>query len=385
MARGSDCALRSAALLATLAVSMLLPMPPATAAQQAGLKDMVYVSPTWGYTVRWYASEWVVADESSQGETDNLTLQDALGNTVSFTGTPGFDGDAVACLDEMTATLLATPGAADPESVLGDFDAPYESREPEQAYSLMQVRLPVGGVLVDHAVYLECQTLVPGEAVFQRRYAGPVGVLDQWYDDIVETLEGVDLPASAWLPMPDQETALWTGYAPLCSGSRTNAVMLRDEQDQPRLLVGLADAADDVRVVSFENVSDQPVTVAPANLVLDVTVFDVETMTDKSVGTPQPPYTVTWEDGGTAEADGSRVLQPGERASVQVAIAPVDTSAIPCGEGPMRPTVVLEYRDAESGQTARLDSNALETCVESLATDITGSGASGRPKLRLSR
>jgi hypothetical protein len=249
----------------------------------------------------------------------------------------------------------------------------------------MQVRLPVGGALVDHAVYLECQTLVPGEAVFQRRYTGPVGVLDQWYDDIVETLEGVYLPASAWAPMPDQEAALWTGYPPLGGGPRTNAKMLTDEQDQPRLLVGLADAAGDTRVVRFENVGDEPVTVEPANLVLDVTVFDVESMTDESVGTLQPPYSVTWEDEGAADADGSRVLQPGERASAQVAIAPVDASAIPCGDGPARPTVVLEYRDAESEQIASLDSSALESCAESQSTLISTSGATGRPKLRLSR
>jgi hypothetical protein len=102
--------------------------------------------------------------------------------------------------------------------------------------------------------------LVPGFVV-----SSPVAVLDQWYDDIVETLEGVFLSASAWLSNPDQEQQIRAGIAPLNGAWRTNAVILPNDEGDPQLLVGLADAASDIRVVRFENVSDEAVTVDPEN------------------------------------------------------------------------------------------------------------------------
>ena len=365
------------ALLSAVAMWFVFPSTPRILAQESVLKDAVYVSPTWGYSVRWYSGEWTLAEESTEGQTDTLTLLDALGNTVSLSGTSRFDGDAVACLEEMVEQVLATPGAADPETVEGDFGMLYESREAEQAYTLMQVRLPVGGALQDHAVFIECQTLVPGEAVFQRYYSGPVGVFDQWYDDIVETLEGVFLPASAWLPIPDTEKQVWTGMAPLSGDWRTNASLLFDEQEDPLLLVGLADAAGDIRVVTFENVSEAPVTIEPQNFALTISA-----MLEETSGPSQAPYSVTWDDGVTSNPDGSRVLQPGEMATVQVAIAAVDESAVQCDA---RPVVVFEYRQPESDQPAAISSAATTTCAEAEATNLSAPAAAGRPKLRLSR
>jgi hypothetical protein len=189
--------IRIAILMIALAAGLMFPSAPWILAQESALKDAVSVSPTWRYAVRWYSGEWTVVDEASDGKTDRLALQDTLGNTVSFSGSGQFYGDAATCLDDMVKQVLASPGAANPETVEGDIGMLYDLHEPEHAYTLMQVQLPVDGVLRDHVVYLECQTLVPGEAVFRRYYSGPVEVFDQWYDDIVETLEGVFLPASA--------------------------------------------------------------------------------------------------------------------------------------------------------------------------------------------
>jgi hypothetical protein len=381
MNRRTRCSIWITALVAALVLGFMVPSPQAVQAQESALKDMVYVSPTWGYSVRWYSSEWTIADESSDEKTDVLALQDTLGNFISFSGSPQFEGDASACLDDMVDQVLAIPGAADPETVEGDFGMPFDWREPEQAYILMQVRLPVAGVLQDHAVYLECQTLVPGEAVFQRYYSGPVAVLDQWYDDIVETLEGVFLPASAWLPNPDQEQQIWAGIAPLSGAWRTNAVILPNDQGDPQLLVGLANAAGDIRVVRFENISDEVVTVKPENLVLEVS-----SMREDGARPSQQPYSVTWDDGGKANEDGFRDLKPGEHATVQVAIAPVDESTIACDTAPL---LVFQYVQPESDQVALIASSAMTTCfqAESSAESSTvgAPAAAGRPKLRLSR
>jgi len=316
-------------------------------------------------------------DESSDGKTDRLALQDTLGNTIAFSGSTQFDGDARTCLDDMVNRVLASPGAADPETVEGDIGMLYDSREPEQAYTLMQVRLPVAGVLQDHAVYLECQTLVPGEAVFERYYSGPVGVFDQWYDDIVETLEDVFLPASAWLPIPDAEQQIWMGFAPLSGEWRTNASLLPDEQGNPLLLVGLPDAAGDIRVVTIENISDGPVTINPENFVLSISA-----MGEEGAEPSQAPYSLTWDDGAKANADGSRQLQPGEIAMVQVAIAAFDESTIKCDGSPQ---IVFAYRQSESDRVAPIASNPATTCVQAESFEVGAPAAAGRPKLRLSR
>ena len=360
-----------AVVLAGIVLAALVSPAGLIAAQQTGLKDMTYMSPTWSFTVRWYSSEWTVASESSEGRTDTLALQDTLGNFVEFSGVPQSGGDAQTCLDGMIEEALAVPGAVDAETVLDDFGEPFEWREPNQAYTLLQVRIPVGDVLQDHAVYLECQTLVPGEAIFQRFYSGPVGVFDQWYDDIAETLEGVYLPASAWWPMPDSP-GVWAGSAPLLGDWRANGDLLPSAED-PQLLVGQVDAAGDVRVVTFENLGASPVSVAPASLVLTVSSLNGD-----GSGPTQQPYAMAWEDGQSANADGSRVLAPGERATVQVSIAPIDESAVVC-DG--LPWLTLEYRPPE-GNLAELTSTLVESCLEET---FQTSASAGRPVLRLSR
>lgn len=359
-----------AVVLAGIVLGALVAPAGLVAAQQTGLKDMTYVSPTWGFAVRWYSSEWTVASESSDGGADILALQDSLGNSVKFSGIPQAGGDAQTCLDGMIEEALAVPGAVDAETVSDDFGEPFAWSEPNQAYTLFQVRIPVGDVLQDHGVYLECQTLVPGEAVFQRFYSGPVGVFDQWYDNIAETLEGVYLPASAWWLMPDSQ-GIWAGSAPLLDDWRTNGDLLPSAED-PQLLVGQVDAAGDVRVVTFENFGTSPVSVAPANFVLTVSALSG----DGSVPIQQP-YAMAWDDGQIANADGSHVLAPGERATVQVSIAPIDEAAVVCNG---LPWITLEFHLPE--EVAVLASAPVARCLEDV---FAAQASAGRPILRLSR
>jgi len=341
-------------------------------AQQTGLKDMTYVSPTWGFTIRWYSSEWTVASESSDTGTDILALKDSLGNSVQFSGIPQSSGDAQTCLNGMIEEVLAVPGAVDAETVLNEYGEPFAGRESNQAYTLFQVRIPVGDTLQDHAVYLECQTLVPGSAVFQRVYSGPVAVFDQRYEEIAETVEGVYLPASAWWPMPDSP-GVWAGSAPLRGDWRANGALLAGGEEEPQLLVGEVDASGDMHIVTFEHFGANPVSVDPANLVLTVS-----SLSGAGSGLTQHPYVTVWDGGQSVNADGSRVLTPGERATVQVSIAPIDESAIVC-DG--LPWISLQYHEPEGG-IAELASTPVERCLEGV---FPASASAGRPILRLSR
>jgi hypothetical protein len=361
-----------AVTLAGIALGELISPASLVMAQPTGLKDMTYVSPTWGFEIRWYSSEWTVANESSDGEADILILEDGLGSSIEFSGIPQSGSDAQSCLDGMIEEALAVPGAVDAETVLNEYGEPFTWSEPNQAYTLFQIRIPVDDALQDHAVYLECQTLVPGEAVFQRAYSGPVGVFDQWYEEIAETVEGVSLPASAWWPRTDSP-GMSAGLAPLLGDWRANGDVLPGGEEEPQLLVSQVDAAGDVYVVTFENLGANPVRIDPANVVLTVS-----SMTESGSGLIQRPYATAWDDGQSLSADGSRVLTPGERATVQVSIAPIDDSALVCN-GLLWAS--LEYHQPE-GRPAVLVSTPVERCLEGVFPAVA---SAGRPILRLSR
>jgi hypothetical protein len=361
-------------LVISLVLVGLLPTAGRSVAQQPTLKDQIYASPNWGYSIRWHADEWTVSQETSEGRADLLELTDSLGNVIVFTGREEFNGDAAACLDDMISELLAIPGATDPITVSYDGGDPVERRHSQQSYTLMQVRLPAAGVPTDFAVYAECQMLEPGVAIFARFYIGPVAVFDQWYDDVVATLESVFLPIDAWQPISaDDYNLVWAGEAPLLGLDRLDAALFPYEAFNPRLLVGLVDAAGDARVIAFENFGSEPITVEPVNIALTLT-----SLTGEGGDQIERPYAIFWEDGITTNADGSRVLAPGERATVRVEIAPVDESAVGCDE---LPYLTYEYR-LSADEYAEFAAKDITACF----TDADGTPFSlPRPVLQLNR
>ena len=61
----------------------------ASRAEQS-LRDSVYVSPTWGFSVRWYDDEWTVNQQTTSDGVDTLWLTDTMGNAVGFEGRAGY-------------------------------------------------------------------------------------------------------------------------------------------------------------------------------------------------------------------------------------------------------------------------------------------------------
>jgi hypothetical protein len=364
---------QSLILLGLVLAELIAPVPRTHAQQQqSALPDMRWVSPTWGFTVRWHSNEWSVAADESVDGADTLTLTDSLDNTVSFTGQRGVGGDADACLDEMVQSAQDTPGAVDFAIAQDEAGNPYEWRSPEQSYVVFLIRVPgEDGVLRDFVAYAECQTLVPGEAVFQRSYSGPPEVFAQWYDDIVTTLEGVYLPPSAWRPYFEDDPAyVSAGMAPLRGEDRDNASMLLDEADQPRMLIGLEAEAGATRVVSFTNLSPDPVTVVPGNISLLLTTLTGE-VEDQSM----PASAVRWEDGTAIAADGSRVLAPSEQAAALLDFADIDLTLVNCD---MAPFLELIY-NLRNGAYTEFAFSALPDSLSDCFSGDPPQPATGRP------
>jgi hypothetical protein len=214
--------------------------------------------------------------------------------------------------------------------------------------------------------------LVPGEAVLKRGYVGPPDVFERWYNDIVETLEAVFLPASAWLPdSPDDPGIIWAGAAPLLGKRRINAAFVLDSVDNPQLLVGLEEDAGDASVVTFENVSDEDMTVTPAGVSLTFLSMTNDGLTSEE----WPLYGISWEDGTETDFDGARVLAPGERATVRLDFVPGDLSAIGCADLPF---LILTYTAADDTIVTFADSELPPHLSDCLPTDEL-SAAAGRP------
>ena len=329
--------LRALVRLAMLSTLLGLGASPAATvlAQQDTIKDTLYTNPTWGYTIRWHSDRWDVVHDITGDDFNVLGLSDDDGNFVVFTGLRNYAGDAAACLDDMRAGAFADPDNPDQPTV--EPEILFEWSDEHQAYIHLRSTASGAEQPSDDVLYLECQTLIPGEAVFQRFYSAPADVFDRSFDDVVDLLESVHLPASAWLPEDENDPAyVWAGYAPLLDEGRRNATLFPIDGEAPRLLIGLVDEAGDTRVVTFENISDRPVLVEPANLALIYT-----SLFDEAADQVHRPYAMAWEDGVKANADGSRTIAPGERATVHVQIAPIEELTMECDAFPF---LALEYR-----------------------------------------
>jgi len=146
-------------------------------ASRAGqsLRDSGYISPTWGFSVRWYDDEWSVDQETTTDGVDTLWLTDTMGNAVGFEGRAGYGGDARACLDDRVSAVEETPDAGDAAVATDEFDRPFKIFHPWRSWIALLVPIQADDQesAVDHLVYLDCRTLVPDEAVFIRYLVAP--------------------------------------------------------------------------------------------------------------------------------------------------------------------------------------------------------------------
>ena len=199
----------------------------ASRAEQS-LRDSVYISPTWGFSVRWYDDEWTVDQETTTDGVDTLWLTDTMGNTVGFEGRAGYGGDARACLDDLVSAVEETTDAGDAAVATDEFDRPFKIFHPWRSWTVLLVPVQADDQesAVDHLVYLDCRTLVPDQAVFVRYLVAPAETFSDelpqldvlnaalprgaWYGGIYE---GLTAPGQSdegsWSPMPVDSIEPW--------------------------------------------------------------------------------------------------------------------------------------------------------------------------------
>jgi uncharacterized protein YheU (UPF0270 family) len=348
----------------------------ASRAEQS-LRDRVYISPTWGFSVRWYDDEWTIDQETTTDGVDTLWLTDMMGNAVGFEGRVAYSGDARTCLDDRIATVQETMNAGDAVVVTDEFDRPFKIFHPWRSWTVLLVPIQADDQesAVDHLIYLDCRTLVPDEAVFVRSLIAPAETFSDevphldvlnaalprgaWYGSVYE---GLTAPGhsdeASWSPMPVDSIEPWElpGDPELLGTPDGTELGMMTQVD--------GDAENNTFVVMIENSGTVPLDIDPSQF--------TESNWDHFDGPIEPrpdpdlaPVRTVWDDGAES---GPRTLPPGTWASL--------TLEFPEPPQPRSRSSFLLYRDYRL-----VDGVIALDCLDNCGY---GGGAS-RPRLRLGR
>ena len=130
-----------------------------------GVDGNRYVSPTFGYSVSW-GDAWSVAEEFSESGFDLLELETRDG-ILWLEGQTDFGGDAAACLADAASSLDNEPGVENFAPVAED-GTPVAGGDESRAFATYSYDLTFDdGTSAAAMAYLECRTIIPGEAVLE--------------------------------------------------------------------------------------------------------------------------------------------------------------------------------------------------------------------------
>jgi hypothetical protein len=344
---------------------------------ERSLRDGVYISPTWGFSVRWYDDEWSVDQETTAYSVDTLWLTDTMGNAAGFEGRSGYGGDARACLDDRISAVQESMDAGDAVVATDEFDRPFKIFHPWRSWIVLLVPVQADGQesAVDHLVYLDCRTLVPGEAVFVRSLIAPaetfsadmpqLDVLNAalprgaWEGGLYEELTAPgQADEGSWSPMPVDSIDPWQlpGRPELLGTQDGSELGMMTEVD--------GDPENNTVVVMIENNGTAPLEIDPLQFTeSNWDYFDglIEPRPDPDLA----PDRALWDDGA---GTGPRTLPPGTWASI--------TLEFPKPLEPRSRSSFLLYWD-----TRLADGVIALECLDNCGY---GGGAS-RPRLRLGR
>jgi hypothetical protein len=348
----------------------------ASRAEQS-LRDSVYISPTWGFSVRWYNDEWAVDQETTTDGVDTLWLTDTMGNAVGFEGRAGYSGDARACLDDLVSMVEETTDVGDAAVATDELDRPFKIFHPWRSWTVLLVpgQADDQESAVDHLVYLDCRTLVPDEAVFVRYLIAPAETFSDelpqldvlnaalprgaWYGSVYE---GLTAPGqsdeSSWSPMPADSIEPWEfpGNPELLGTEDGSELGMMTQVD--------GDPENNTFVVMIENSGTAPLEIDPLQFTdSNWDYFDglIEPRPDPDLA----PVRTSWDDGAES---GPRTLPPGTWASL--------TLEFPEPGEPRSRSSFLLYWDNQL-----VDGVIALECLDNCGY---GGGAS-RPRLRLGR
>lgn len=218
-------------LLALVAALLFLPVAPAAAdglqigngatpTAAPGVTGTSYRSPSYGYTLTWDPSWQAPTARSANGE-DLLVLSNGV-STVSFDAYAGDGGNPATCLQQTARRLSTTQGVGGFALAHGTDGQPLEGSEAGRAYAVYTFTVASNGTPANDAGYLDCRTLVPGQAVLAIFQVAPLAAFNTQVQLGQALLANLRLPA-ATAAGPAQATALPT--APAGTGAATGGAL----------------------------------------------------------------------------------------------------------------------------------------------------------------
>jgi hypothetical protein len=150
----------------TLVSLVLTALPLGATAQVAGSR---WTSPTYGFSVSWAGTSWendpagTLAGVGPE-QLDRLHLVNGV-SSLYFEGATRYAGELASCVAEEANLLSREPGVANVRPYLDANGVQLVASGPDAAAAAFTLTLDVGGQQLELIDYVECRTLIEGEAV----------------------------------------------------------------------------------------------------------------------------------------------------------------------------------------------------------------------------
>jgi hypothetical protein len=146
----------------------------------------------WGVRITWDPASWTFGDEFITDGYDGVQINSA-GSTVYLEAYEGFGGDAEACVDDAESEIRAREGITE-VVVLEDRPLPVadDVRGPAHLFGLT-AELP-DGTAFRGIEYVECRTLVPGEAVLEITWQTAAETFNPEFPLVEDLFATIELP-----------------------------------------------------------------------------------------------------------------------------------------------------------------------------------------------
>lgn len=156
---------------------------------RAQIDGDTFADPDYGYTLTWDGDVWSPSDDQS----GDLVLESDLVR-IFFQSGQFYDGDAVACRDDLVERLPNDPMVESVEAADDLADA--AAAEDGRAYATLRVEITPDGADEPQtfAERIECRTVVAGEAVLAITWLAPIDDYDDAATQVADLLATLDVP-----------------------------------------------------------------------------------------------------------------------------------------------------------------------------------------------
>jgi hypothetical protein len=154
--------------LSTL-IALLLLLGVAAPGIAAQIEGETWTSPTYGFSVSWAGTDWQPDPDGTltavgPERLDRLHLTNGI-NSLYFEGATRYQGNLSSCVAQEANLLGQESGVSEIRPYRDEDGAPLVASGPNAEAAAFTLTLEVAGQEVELVDYVECRTLIPGEAV----------------------------------------------------------------------------------------------------------------------------------------------------------------------------------------------------------------------------